>query len=242
MTPDGEGIAGLLALDRDAAVVAATGNEDLCREMAERLLVYSSETKWPMHNRVGAVAGLWELRESLDRQGWVEQLKPLASPENDLDDESAEWSREMWAERGDLEAMAIRAAAAFSENTPPPGWLVDVVREATYDERAPVVQAGWFAAQIHPALFEPHDARRALRHPSNDVRAAALDAWRASGREIPSTDLRRLARDSSLQVKFAVLPVLKDHPDEDCVNALLSDADGYVRGIAAKELERATPS
>jgi hypothetical protein len=242
MMPDGEGIAGLLALDRDAAVVAATGNEDLCREMAERLLVYASETKWPMHNRVGAVAGLWELRESLDRQGWVEQLKPLASPENDLDDESAEWSREMWAERGDLEAMAIRAAAAFSENTPPPDWLVDAAREATYDERAPVVQAGWFAAQIHPALFEPHGARRALRHPSNDVRATALDAWRASGREIPPTDLRRLARDSSIQVKFAVLPVLKDHPDEDCTKALLSDPDGYVRGIAAKELEGATPT
>jgi hypothetical protein len=237
MMPDGEGIAGLLALERDAAVTAASGDEGSCRELAERLLVYASETKWPTHNRVSAVAGIWELREYIDRPVWVERLKPLASPENDLDDESDEWFREMWAKRGDLEGMAIRAAAAFSEDTTPPEWLIDTIREATFDERAPVVQAGWFAAQVHPALFEPHGARQALQHPASDVRATVLESWRTSGNEIPRKDLSRLARDPSIQVKLALLSVLKDRPDGACAKVLLSDPDGYVRRIAAKELQ-----
>lgn len=240
MMPDGEGIVGLLALERDAAITAATGDEHMCRELAERLLLYASETKWPMHNRVGALGGIWELREQLDRPQWVDRMKPLASPAGDLDDESVEWLREMWAERGDLEAMALRAAAAFSDGATPPGWLLDAAREAMFDERAPVVQAGWFAAQVHPNLFDPHGARHALKHPVPDVRAAAVEAWRSSGRDLPWSDLRPLARDPSIQVRFALLPVLKVRYDEDSANTLLSDPDGYVRGIAMRELQ--TPS
>ena len=236
MTPDGEGIVGLLALERDAAVTAATGDEGLCRELAERLLLYASETKWPMHNRVGAVAGMWELREQLDRPEWVDRMKPLASPAGDLDDESVEWMREMWAERGDLEAMALRAAAAFSDGATPPRWMLDAAREAMFDERAPVVQAGWFAARLHADLFDPHGARHALKHHVPDVRVAAVEAWESSGRELPWNDFRRLARDPSLQVRFALLSVLKIQYDEDSADTLLSDPDGYVRRIAAREI------
>ncbi len=49
---------------------------------------------------------------------------------------------------GGLQAMALRAAVALAEDTEPPEWLQETVREAVFDERAPVVQADWFATGI----------------------------------------------------------------------------------------------
>jgi hypothetical protein len=236
MMPGGEGIAGLLALGRDAAIAAASGDGDLCRELAERLLVYASETRWPMHNRVNAIAGIWELRDYLDRPAWVERLRALAAPDADLDEESEKWLRDMWAQRGDLEAMAIQASAAFSKDGSPPGWLIATINDAKLDDRAAVVEAGWSATRVHPSLFEPQAARRALMDASAGVRVAVIEAWRASNNEVPKSELTRLSQDPSPRVKFTLLALLKEHPDEDAAKILVSDPNAYVRRIAANEL------
>lgn len=236
MAQGGGAIAGLLALGRDGAIAAATGDESLCREFAETLLLYASETKWPMNNRVSALEGIWELREHLVREEWVERLKPLASPEDDLDEETAPWLRGMWVERGDLEAMALRAAAALAESAGSPEWLRETVKEALFDERPPVLQAGWFATGIHAELFDPHLARHALAHAASEVRVAVLHAWQRSGHVLPAPPLRRLAQDPDNHVRFAVLDALTNRYDDEAANTLRADTDAYVRRIAVRRL------
>lgn len=236
MVQGGEAIAGLLALGRAGAIAAATGDESLCRELAETLLLYASETKWPMNNRVSALEGIWEMREHLVREGWVDRLKPLASPEEDLDEETPTWLRRMWVERGDLEAMALRAAAALAESAGAPEWLQETVKEAVFDERPPVLQAGWFATGIHEGLFDPHLARHALAHASSEVRVAVLHAWQRLGQVLPTPPLRRLAKDPDNQVRFAVLDALTNQYDDEAANTLRADTDAYVRRIAVRRL------
>lgn len=239
MTPDGQGIAGLLALGDTGAVAAASADKALIADTAEKLLLYACESRWPTVNRVKAIEGLWELREHLDHAGWLPRLEPLAAPERDLDDEPGGGPM-MWAQRGDLQAMALRLAAHLADGAPVPTWLDLAVREAMLDERTPLVQAGWYAAGVRAEWFETASARHALRHQSAEVRTAALRAWRQSAADpIPPMYLRRLARDENLGVRLALIAVLTVQADAPATEILRGDPDAYVRRIALRELPTA---
>jgi hypothetical protein len=239
MTPDGQGIAGLLALGDTGAVAAASADQALIVDTAEKLLLYACESRWPTVNRVKAIEGLWELREYLDHTGWLQRLEPLAAPERDLDDEPGGGPL-MWAQRGDLQAMALRLAAHLADGAPAPAWLDLAVREAMLDERTPLVQAAWYAAGVRGEWLETASASHALRHPSAEVRTAALRAWRQSAADpVPPMYLRRLARDENLGVRLALVAVLAVQPDEPAAEILRSDPDAYVRRIALRELPAA---
>jgi hypothetical protein len=236
MTPDGQGIAGLLALGDAGAVAAATADAALVADTAEKLLLYASESRWPTVNRVKAIEGLWELREYLDHASWLQRLEPFAAPERDLDDEPGGRPM-MWVQRGDLQAMALRLAAHLAGGAPSPTWLGLAVREAMLDERPPMVQAAWYAASLRGEWFEIASARHALRHPSAEVREAVLRAWSKSAPQpVPPAYLRRLARDENLGVRLALVAVLSVQADEPAAEILRSDADAYVRRIALREL------
>lgn len=241
MTRDGTGIEGLLALGDTGAVAAATADPTLVAATAEKLLLYASESRWPTVNRVKALEGLWELRGSLDHAEWLDRLEPLAAPEHDLDDE-ARVGQLMWARRGDLQAMAMRLAAHFAEHNVAPAWLDRAVREATLDERTPLVQAAWYAAGIRAEWFDAASARHALRNRAPEVRIAALHAWQQSaGQPVPPVHLRQLARDEDLGVRLALIAVLTVQADELAAEILRSDPDAYVRRIARRELLAGNP-
>jgi hypothetical protein len=240
MTPDGQGIQGLLALGDTGAVAAASADQTLIAETAEKLLLYACESRWPTVNRVKALEGLWELRGSLDHTEWLVRLKPLAAPEHDLDDE-LRVGQLMWTRRGDLQAMALRLAAHLAEDNAAPAWLDRAAREATLDDRTPLVQAAWYAAGIRTEWFDAASARHALRHPASEVRIAALRAWeQSSGEPVPPVYLRRLARDEDLGVRLALIAALTVQADEPAAEILRSDPDAYVRRIALRELPTST--
>jgi hypothetical protein len=46
--PDGGGIAGLIGFGLTGMIAAASADGKLCAETAEKLLLYASETHWPM--------------------------------------------------------------------------------------------------------------------------------------------------------------------------------------------------
>lgn len=237
MTPDGSGISALMALDAQGVVAAATGDDAMRRAVAERLLVYAAESRWPMGNRVSAVRGLWPLVENAEDEDWLDALRPLARPEADLDEAADPHWREMWAHRGDLEASALAVCAGIGAEDPPE-WLDRAVREARFDERAPMRESAWRAAGERGAWFDAQAARHALRDESTAVRIAALHAWRKQGSALPPTELPRLAVEKNRGVRLALLQLLEVAPDDDAIAALRNDPDAYVRGIARGRLRR----
>jgi hypothetical protein len=242
MTRDGQGIQGLLALGDTGAVAAASADQTLIADTAEKLLLYACESRWPTVNRVKALEGLWELRGSLDHAKWLDRLEPLAAPEHDLDDE-LRVGQLMWTQRGDLQAMALRLAAHLAEDNAAPTWLDRAAREAILDERTPLVQAAWYVAGIRAEWFDAASARHALRHPASEVRIAALRAWQQSAREpVPPAYLHRLTHDEDLGVRLALIAVLTVQADEPAAEILRSDLDAYVRRIALRELPPPTQS
>jgi hypothetical protein len=115
MTPDGTGMWGLLALDLNGRIAAATRDDELRREAAERLLVYATDSRWPMVNRISALRGLYALAPREGQQLWLDQLRVLARPDHDLDEDAYE---HIWAERGELEAIALTVCAIVGRRPP----------------------------------------------------------------------------------------------------------------------------
>jgi hypothetical protein len=202
MTPDGSGMWGLMALDVQGAIAAATGDDALRRADAERLVVYAADSRWPMVNRVSAVRGLSPLAKNTDHEGWTDALRPLARPDADLDEAADPHWREMGARRGDLEATALAVCAGVAAKDPPE-WLDEAVRKARVDERAPMRESAWSAAGERGAWFNAESARHALRDESAEVRVAALHAWRKQGPALPPTELRRLSIEKNRGVRLA---------------------------------------
>lgn len=235
MTPDGSGMWGLMALDLNGRVAAATGDGDLRCAAAERLLVYAADSRWPMVNRVSAVRGVYALAQHGGEAGWLDRLRPLAHPERDLDEEAAPHSRELWAERGDLEAIALTVCALLGA-ADPPAWLDEAVGEARFDARVPLREGAWHAAGERAGWFDVGSARQALRDDSQRVRVAALHAWRKQGGALPRVELRRLVADGSGAVRMTLLRLLEDATDKQATEILLRDSDAYVRGVARKRL------
>jgi Domain of unknown function (DUF4062) len=238
MTPDGSGMWGLLALDVNGLTAAATANQELQRAAGERLLVYAADSRWPMYNRVSAVRGIYALAKEGGEAEWLDQLRPLATPEQDLDEQSPPHLRKMWAERGDLEAVALTVCALLAP-AEPPAWLDDAVYEGRFDARIPLRVATWNAASDRDRWFDRASARHALRDDSARVRIGAIHAWRRRQADpLPAAELRRLANDESRGVRLALVQLLEDIPDRDATELLLRDHDAYIRGVARKRLQR----
>jgi hypothetical protein len=107
MTPDGNGIHGLMALDFQGEVAAASTNIALQESFADQLLVYACESRWPMVNRLRAVEGIWPMLRNIESDSWVDALRPLADPDTDLDEQD-EASRGFFpSEPGELQATAL---------------------------------------------------------------------------------------------------------------------------------------
>jgi Domain of unknown function (DUF4062) len=235
MAPDGSGILGLVALNLNGLAAAATGDDELQRAAGERLLVYAADSRWPMVNRVSAVRGIFALASEGGEVEWLEQLRPLATPEHDLDEQSPRHLREMWAERGDLEAIALTVCALLGA-ADPPAWLDAAVGDARFDARAPLRVAAWQVAAERREWFDPASARHALHDENARVRTAAIRAWRKAGTALPRAELRRLLADEVGGVRLALVRLLEEVPDGDAAHALLRDHDAWVRGIARMRL------
>jgi hypothetical protein len=235
MTPDGSGMWGLMALDAQGSIAAATGDETMRRAAAERLLIYAADSRWPMVNRVRAVRGIWPLVETTDHDSWLNALRPLARPESDLDEAADRHLREMWTRRGDLEATALAVCAEIAAKDPP-GWLDQAVGDARFDERTPMRVNAWRAAGEGGSWFDVTSARHALHDESAEVRIAVLHAWRNQGQAPPPVELRRLALEKNGGVRLALIWLLEAAPDDDAIAALRNDPDAYVRGITRKHL------
>ena len=230
MTEDGSAMQGLIAFQGQGLFAAATADPELMAAAADRFLGYALSTKWPMNNRVQAVLGLWPLIKPGD-DGWLELLRPLASPETDLDDDSSErWA--MWAARGDLEAAAIRVCSAFEFSPDPPRWLDEVVRSAAFDDRRPVRETAWFAAARRKEWFNNDAARYALLDEPSTTRAAVLHAWHTQSElPLPSEVALRLL-DGDVRTRLVLLNLIKAQSDELIASRLRDDPDAYVRGAA----------
>jgi hypothetical protein len=234
MTADGSGIHGLMALDIQGSIAAASGDHDLIRAFGEMLLVYASESRWPMVNRVSAIRGLSKIALATPAALWLERLRPFVRPESDHDQETAPYLRDMWAQAGDLESTALAVAARIA--TIPLDWLSESIYEARFDERTPMRLATWFAAAQQPAWFDESSARFALRDDSAGVRIEALNAWRRQGPVLPSAEARRLAEDSSIGVRLALVSLMEERPEPEAMATLERDPSAYVRGVMAKRL------
>jgi hypothetical protein len=236
MTPDGNGILGLVALDLQGRVAAATGDVALRRAAGERLLVYAASSRWPMVNRVDAVRGIYALGREDGEGGWLERLRPLANPEYDLDEDSPRHLREMWANRGDLEAIALTVCALLGADDPPT-WLEAAVDDARFDARVPLRVAAWEGATAKAKWFDMASLRHALRDESARVRIAAIHACRDAGEALSGPELRRLVVDEVAGVRLALVRLLEDVPSDDqAVRMLLRDDDAWVRSNAQKRL------
>lgn len=236
MTPDGKGIVGHAAHDAHGAIAAASADKELAHAASEKLLLYACETRWPMVNRVSAVAGLWPLMEMLQDKALLDRLQPLAYPEADLND-PADNRWDWWTRPGDLQAMALKVCAAGAGQLGSSDWLDIAVSEATFDERDNVRQAAIFAAGSREEWFDSARIRAALADSSSDIRSTALDTWaKRSADPLPPPILKRLARDTDIGVRLALVRLMGKQPDSSIRRALLSDTDGYVRGIAQRRL------
>lgn len=235
MTADGKGMHGLMALDAQASIAVASGDENLIQSLGERLLVYACESRWPMVNRVSAVRGLLKVADSAGNPSWLEALRPLAAPKVDHDEEPPSHLMDMGSRPGDLEAVALAVSAKVA--TVRSDWLDKAILEARFDQRVALREASWFAASLQAFWFDVSSARYALRDDSALVRAAALNAWRRQGPTLPSAEAGLLAEDPSFGVRLALVRVLVESPDSEAVSKLRDDADAYVRGIARKQLE-----
>lgn len=234
MTEDGSAMAGLIAFRSQGLFAAATGDPELMAAAADAFLNYALTTRWPMNNRVSAVLGIWPLIEPGSDE-WLARLRPLASPESDLDAESPR-RLDMWAERGDLEAAAIRVCAAQEFPKGPPGWLDAAVRNAAFDDRQAMREVAWFAAARRKEWFDMHGARYALLDPASTIRAAALLAWQTqSDQHLPDEVAVRLL-DGDVRTRLALLNLVNVQPNELVATCLRSDPDAYVRGAAKLEL------
>jgi hypothetical protein len=236
MTPDGSGILGLVAFDLNGLAASATGDDELRRAAGERLLVYAADSRWPMVNRVSAVRGIYAAAREDGEVEWLEELRPLATPAHDLDAQSPRHLREIWAERGDLEAIALTVCALLGA-AHPPAWLDAAVGDARFDARVPLRVAAWQVAAERAEWFNLASARHALHDESARVRMAAVHAWRRAGAALPRAELRRLLADEVGGVRLALVRRLEDVPVDDAAQALLRDHDAWVRGIARKRLE-----
>jgi hypothetical protein len=141
----------------------------------------------------------------------------------------------MWAQRGDLEAVALTVCALLGA-ADPPAWLNAAVGDARFDARVPLRVAAWQVAAERAEWFDPASARHALHDKNARVRMAAIQAWRKAGVALPRAELRRLLADEAGGVRLAIVRLLEDVPDDDATQALLRDHDAWVRGIARKRL------
>jgi hypothetical protein len=234
MTPDGKGMHGLMALEIQASIAVASGDDELIQSFGEVLRIYASESRWPMVNRVSAVRGLLKVADKAAGASWLETLRPLATPEADHDEEAAPYLRDMGSRPGDLESIALAVAAKIASARV--DWLDSAINEAGFDRRPALREASWFAAGQQPFWFDVNSARYALRDDTSSVRAAAVNAWRRQGPPLSSSEAHRLAKDPSWSVRLALLRSLAESPVPEVNAKLCDDSDAYVRGIARKEL------
>jgi len=237
MTADGSGIHGLMALDAQGAMAAASGDAALQQAAAATLLLYASETRWPMNNRVSAVAGLWPLLERNSDIGWADELERFVCPVTDLDAETPAHLRDMWVSPGDLQAMALRVAAAAAVETSSPAWLDGAVEDALVDDRPTLRAAAWNAVGSRGEWFDPRDARRGLSDLAPQVQMAAMHAWTRHASSAPAQPvLNRLAASAAIGVRLQLITLLAAHPDAPTAAKLRADSDAYVRGVARQQL------
>jgi hypothetical protein len=237
MTPDGQGMHGLMALNTVGMIADGTDDLTLIRATAERLLMYALETRWPINNRASAVSGLWMLRARLDSAGMLRELRPLAIPDGDLDDDAGLAGQALFAERGQLEATALHLCASIASSRESVSWLDEAITEAMLDEREPLREAGWRAAAIDNTWFDDGGARHAMLDPSAHVRAAAVYAWRRRAqRPLSASSMRHLLDNAHNLVQFELVELLAERPDQEAAAELMADADAYVRGVARARL------
>lgn len=235
MTEDGSGVHGLLALEFNGHVAARSDDSQLRAAAAERLLNYASDSRWPMVNRVRALAGLYWIAIDSDNEEWLSALRPLCAPDEDLDEQAPRFVREMFAARGDLEATALEVASLIGA-ADPPEWLAERVGDAFFDEREPMRRAAWRAAAQRAQWFDRASARHAFRDDYSGTRMGALYAWRCHGGPLPDSEVPHLAADSSIGVRLELIEVLRVSPSHEGSVRLRADEDAYVRGIARLHL------
>lgn len=236
MTPDGKGIHGLMALDYQGQVGAASMDTELQRVFTRQLFTYATESRWPMVNRVRAIEGMWPMLRAVEGGEWLEELKVLASPSVDLDDRRARSGELFQVAPGELQATALALAAAMSD-ADPPSWLEEAIEESRFDERDSMRASSWRAAALNDRWFDDGAARYALQDQKPKVRLAAIDAWGSSApNTLGDSDALRLANDRSMSVRLAVIPLLEKCGNTEAIDVLLGDHSAYVRGVAARRL------
>ncbi len=235
---DEEGrVHGLIALDLIGRVAAASPERVERTELAEKLLLYALEDRWPLVNRAAAVRGMAALATTLDPSPYLEQIRPLVEAETDAF-EAAETLGQDFSEPGDLEAAALFAAVEMS-TVEPPGWLRKAISAARLDQRHALRIAAWQCMGRSEAL-SVEGLEFALLDPKVKVRVAALWCWRQRMSEPPALPaLERLVIDEYTEVRVGLVYLLAEDPSSaprHIVASLESDADAWVRRLTTYEL------
>jgi hypothetical protein len=225
-------------LSTTGEVASAAPSRDHREQVAEKLLLYALEDYWPLVNRAAALHGLRPLAKSLERDSFVERIRPLLSPEADSFEEASRRGGELFSEPGEVEAAALYAAAELcTEN--PPRWLREIAAAARVDRHRIMRVAAWECARTSSLL--PIDGLElALFDPKVKVRVAALFCWRERGAGLPAAGaLERLAEDDFTEVRVALIRLLALDPSsapDSTRGRLLRDPDAWVRHLARHEL------
>ena len=232
-------IHGLMALDVVGGIAASSPLKPLREEVAGKLALYALETRWPTTNRISAVWGLGLLGKTLVPAEIVGQLRALADPETDLEDEGRGMFHTAWAEVGELEAVALATCFSLCDDTGPPEWLRGAALRARTDPRAMLRAEAWRRGAECEKLKVDEALALALTDAEASVRVAALYCWRRRrGQEKPPAGiLARLVEDEDVGVRIEAARLLGDlrvsHADPDAA-ALLGDADALVARLATK--------
>jgi tetratricopeptide (TPR) repeat protein len=177
----------------------------------------------PENHRSSAVAALLELTPSLDEEEGrrvIDVLRPLAAgdyPAAPLDqDEDHPFSaiRVSMHIDGSLKAAALQSVGRLLKRFPELGgeWFPPLLFAALVDDVARVQRAGLLAAAEHPGLVPTVLITRALQSERPFVRANALRAWVATGKELPD-DALALTSDEAPIVRMTLAELGADLPD-----------------------------
>jgi hypothetical protein len=254
-TPEGH-IVGFLRLEPWGTLARYTTDESLRQQFADAIIEFITNDDEPHANRASATNALHNLAPSLKvdtAQQFLVQVRPLAegffgASLYDLPRDLAEhpFSRirmgdEAAADR--LQASALTACAALvthaSVDIDGIPWLAIAIDEALISDEAIVVAGAWEAVQRLSMLPVPEMITAHLLHPAPEVRVAALICWRIRRNDAPPASLAsRIARDQDLNVRIALIGLLRDgnRSPELLTEMASDDADAYLRSSAAAPL------
>jgi Domain of unknown function (DUF4062) len=254
-------IIGFLRLEPWGSIARHASDEGLREEFARALMELILNDSEPHANRASGANALHNLAPGLSAsmsRSCVERLRPLAeghfgSSAHDVPREVAEhpFNRfrlgdEAAADR--LNAAALTACASLigrdgaGKDAVP--WLVDAINEALISDEPVVVAGAWEAVWRADAIAVPDALPVHLLHPAHEVRVAALACWRVRRDDaLPVPIAKRLARDDHLDVRTALLGLLREGDRAPELRSAMAsgDPDSYVRAVAAAPIRQQPP-